>query len=319
MRKKILVIAALIITMLTAACGMSAEQIDSALTEIETNYQGGVYEQIPATLEKLDKAYNNMSDTQKSKFTELRPLVDNAVKNAPAIKEGLEKAQGNYDQKMYYEAQQELDQIKDYQMPPVEKTKYDDLQANVSSAICTWKITEALQKIEALYNSGDYDLAATTITELDISAATEEQKQQYQSLQNKINNSKLLVQAEGEYNGGSYTSASNTVSQIDAAYLSAEQNQRIGSLKQKITNAQAEAERKRKENSMPAYVRQLKKDLGVPDSLEVTYTVSEPYYWAAGERNLIWVTFYHNGNTVAGAQIDETTHEAVRSIMAYNG
>lgn len=237
MKRKMLVVAALIVVLLTAACGMSAEQIDSALAEIETSYQSGVYEQIPATLEKLDKAYNNMSDEQKSKFTELRPLVDNAVKNAPAIKEGLGKAQGNYDQKMYYEAQQELDKIKDYQMPPVEKTKYDSLQANVSNAIGTWKIAEALQKIEALYNSGDYDLAATTIAELDISAATEEQKQQHQSLQNKINNSKLLVQAEGEYNQKSYNSATSTISKIDTSYLTETQKQKMSSLKTKIADA----------------------------------------------------------------------------------
>ncbi len=83
--------------------------------------------------------------------------------------------------------------------------------------------------------------------------------------------------------------------------------------------AKAEAERKKKENSMPAYIREIKDSLGVPSNLDVTYKVSEPYYWDAGERNLILVDFYHNGQLVASVEADAVTYEHIRGILMYTG
>lgn len=83
--------------------------------------------------------------------------------------------------------------------------------------------------------------------------------------------------------------------------------------------AKAEAERKKKESSMPAYIREIKDSLGVPSNLDVTYKVSEPYYWSAGERNLILVDFYHNGQLVASVEADAVTYEHIRGILMYTG
>lgn len=83
--------------------------------------------------------------------------------------------------------------------------------------------------------------------------------------------------------------------------------------------AKAEAERKKKESSMPAYIREIKDSLGVPSNLDVTYKVSEPYYWSAGERNLILVDFYHNGQLVASVEVDAVTYEHIRGILMYTG
>lgn len=83
--------------------------------------------------------------------------------------------------------------------------------------------------------------------------------------------------------------------------------------------AEAAAERKKKENSMPAYIREIKDSLGVPSNLDVTYKVSEPYYWSAGERNLILVDFYHNGQLVASVEADAITYEHIKGILMYTG
>ena len=194
MRKVFLAVTAVFAAIMLTACAMSQEQIASSLVNLDNAYQAGTYEQAKEEIEKLDKAYNKMSEEQKSRFGELRASVENAVTNAAAIQDGLNNAQNFYDQKMYYEAQAELDKLKAYQIPPAEKAKFDGLQGNISTALGALKITESLQKIESLYNSGDYSAASAAMDGLDMSAATDEQNQKLVNLKQQI--SIAMVEAE---------------------------------------------------------------------------------------------------------------------------
>lgn len=231
MKKYVLILTAALTAIMLTACGMSKEQIAQSLTTLDSAYQNGSYDQAKAEVDKLDKEYNNMTDEQKIKFGELRSSVENAVLNASLIREALNNAQSFCDQKMFYEANAELDKISGYSFHPTEQAKYDELKNIITSSIETWEVTEELQKIEMLQNSGDYDLAMTTINNLDMSAATDNQRQQYDLLKNKINNSKILVIAENEYNHGRYSSALSTIATVNTAYLTAEQIQRLDTIK----------------------------------------------------------------------------------------
>ena len=61
-----------------------------------------------------------------------------------------------------------------------------------------------------------------------------------------------------------------------------------------------------------------KEALGIPDTADVTCTIGEPSYWAAGDRTLIYVSFEEDGDFVAGASFDADTLEAVRSVSMYS-
>ncbi len=67
-----------------------------------------------------------------------------------------------------------------------------------------------------------------------------------------------------------------------------------------------------------SFLTQTKKALGVPKSLDVTYEMSQPYYWTAGQRTVFNISFYHNGVRVAGAAFDHTGNP-VKDILMYNG
>ena len=250
MKRKILLVITLSLTFILTSCGMTPEEIDTALTDLNSAYESGTYDQAEQEIEKLDKSYKKMSDEQKNKFGELRNSVEYAASSAQSINDGLNNAQSFYDQKLYYEAQQELDKIsQNYKLPPSEQKKFDEKQVAIGEAIKSWKITEAFQKVETAFNGGDYTSAETNLSQIDVEILSEDQKQTYQTWQKKIDSAKALAQAESYYNKGSYTSASNTLSGVDTAYLTSEQNQKYGSLKEKIANAIAEAERKKKEIS----------------------------------------------------------------------
>ena len=45
MKRKILLIAAIAATIILSSCGMKVEEIDPALTNLTSAYQGGAYEQ----------------------------------------------------------------------------------------------------------------------------------------------------------------------------------------------------------------------------------------------------------------------------------
>ena len=58
-------------------------------------------------------------------------------------------------------------------------------------------------------------------------------------------------------------------------------------------------------------------NLGVPDSANVEYEVSETFYWEAGGRDFKTVTFIENGETVAYASVDPYTGELLKNIYKY--
>ena len=60
-------------------------------------------------------------------------------------------------------------------------------------------------------------------------------------------------------------------------------------------------------------------NLGVPESANVTYEVSETFYWEAAEREFKNVTFTENGEMVACADVDPCTGELLKGIYKYDG
>lgn len=63
----------------------------------------------------------------------------------------------------------------------------------------------------------------------------------------------------------------------------------------------------------------IKASLGIPAGKQLEIQQSEPYYWEAGERWLIQVDFYENGNYAAGAAFDRDTLEICANIYMYAG
>ena len=85
MKRKVLLIAAIAATVILSSCGMKVEEIDPALTNLTSAYQGGAYEQAETLVKDLKKAYRKMSDEQKSKFDELKPEVEYAISTVDAM------------------------------------------------------------------------------------------------------------------------------------------------------------------------------------------------------------------------------------------
>lgn len=196
MKKCYLILVAVFTAFMLTACGMSAEEIATYMTSLESSYQNGAYEQAQSEIKKLDKSTKNMTEEQKTKFNELKSSVEYAVTSSAAINEGLNNAQSQIDQKMYYEANQELDKIiATYTMPPAEQKKFDEKKAAVDNGIKRVKANEAMEKAEATLNSGDYEGASNELGNVDTSALSEEQQQKYQALQNKIATAKAEAEA----------------------------------------------------------------------------------------------------------------------------
>ncbi len=198
MKRKILLVVILSFIFILAACGMTTEEIDTAITQLDTAYQSGTYDEAKTEIEKLDKSYNKMSDEQKNKFGELRSSVEYAVASVQGINDSLNSVQNYYGQKLYYEAQQELDKISQiYKLPPNEQKKFDEKQTAVSQAITSWEITETIQKAEEFFNSGNYNSASDILSKIDTSNLTNEQNQKITSLKEKIASAKAEVESKG--------------------------------------------------------------------------------------------------------------------------
>lgn len=199
MKKYYLILVAVFTAFMLTACGMSSEEIATYMTSLETSYQNGTYEQAQSEVKKLEKSTKNMTEEQKTKFDELKLSVEYAVASLSAINKGLDNAQSNLDQKMYYEAVQELDKITaTYTMPPAEQKKYDEKKAAADKGIKSVKAGEVMQKAESALSSGDYNAASSELGNVDTSALTEEQNQKYQSLQTQITEAKAKAEAEAE-------------------------------------------------------------------------------------------------------------------------
>ena len=195
MKRKILLTVAVILTVMLSACGMSEEEIGTALSNINNEYQSGTYEQAQTEIVKLEKVTKKMTDEQKSKYDELKPLIEYAVQSSGEINNALNDAQGLCDQKMYYEASQALDKISmDYKLPPTEQKKFDEEKTTAENGIKTVKVTDALKNVESKYNGGDYDKATEELSKIDTSNLTDAQSQKYQSLQTNIANAKAAAE-----------------------------------------------------------------------------------------------------------------------------
>lgn len=66
-----------------------------------------------------------------------------------------------------------------------------------------------------------------------------------------------------------------------------------------------------------AFLEKIRKDLGVPDNLNVTAEVGDIVYWEGADTYIVRVSFLHNGEIVASASVDPNTGELARSIIAY--
>ena len=195
MKRKILLTVAVILTVMLSACGMSEEEIGTALSNINNEYQSGTYEQAQTEIVKLEKVTKKMTDEQKSKYDELKPLIEYAVQSSGEINNALNDAQGLCDQKMYYEASQALDKISmDYKLPPTEQKKFDEEKTTAENGIKSVKVTDALKNVETIYNGGDYDKATEELSKIDTSNLTDAQSQKYQSLQTNIANAKAAAE-----------------------------------------------------------------------------------------------------------------------------
>lgn len=195
MKKQCLILVAVFMAFMLTACGMSAEEISTYMTSLENSYQTGAYEQALSEIKKLDKSTKNMTEEQKTKFDELKSSVEYAVTSSAAINEGLNNAQSQIDQKMYYEASQELEKLTAaYTIPPAEQKKFDEKKTAVDNGIKAVKAAEALQNVENILNGGDYNTASDELVKIDTSVLSEEKQQKYQALQNKI----AIAKAEAE-------------------------------------------------------------------------------------------------------------------------
>ena len=195
MKRKILLTVAVILTVMLSACGMSEEEIGTALSNINNEYQSGTYEQAQTEIVKLEKVTKKMTDEQKSKYDELKPLIEYATQKSGEINNALNDAQSLCDQKMYYEASQTLDKIAtDYKLPPTEQKKFDEEKTTAENGIKSVKITDALKNVETIYNGGDYDKATEELSKIDTSNLTDAQSQKYQSLQTNIANAKAAAE-----------------------------------------------------------------------------------------------------------------------------
>ena len=195
MKRKILLTVAVILMVMLSACGMSDEKIGTALSNINNEYQSGTYEQAQTEIVKLEKVTKKMTDEQKSKYDELKPLIEYATQKSGEINNALNDAQSLCDQKMYYEASQTLDKIAtDYKLPPTEQKKFDEEKTTAENGIKSVKITDALKNVETIYNGGDYDKATEELSKIDTSNLTDAQSQKYQSLQTNIANAKAAAE-----------------------------------------------------------------------------------------------------------------------------
>ena len=60
------------------------------------------------------------------------------------------------------------------------------------------------------------------------------------------------------------------------------------------------------------------KNLGVPGSSDITWEIGRRYYWESGQVYFREVSFFENGEKVAGAFVDPRNGELLRNIWNYS-
>lgn len=121
----------------------------------------------------------------------------------------------------------------------------------------------------------------------------------YWPYQLELDGDKLYITYDGCEDDSVQTPCKGTINLKDYSF-SIDSNKTIPS---KLSNQQIET---------------LRKDLKVPDNLEVTVEQGNSYYWDAGGIWVINVAFLHNGQYVAEATVNVQTLEQVRNIMIYS-
>ena len=66
-------------------------------------------------------------------------------------------------------------------------------------------------------------------------------------------------------------------------------------------------------------VETVRKELGVPDDIDVTIAQRTPEYWDGGQRWLVDIEFYDGTTLIAAAAVDPQTTEPCRDIIRYTG
>lgn len=66
------------------------------------------------------------------------------------------------------------------------------------------------------------------------------------------------------------------------------------------------------------FVRNVKESLSVPDDAVVTCEIGDETYWDAAEKYYVNVSFFQDGEFVAGAKVDAKTGELLGNIYSYS-
>lgn len=67
-----------------------------------------------------------------------------------------------------------------------------------------------------------------------------------------------------------------------------------------------------------AFMETARMELGVPQYMDFTFEIGEPYYWKGGDMMVTPITFYQDGYTIAGADCDEDG-TPVKNMLPYTG
>lgn len=121
----------------------------------------------------------------------------------------------------------------------------------------------------------------------------------YWPYQLELDGEKLYITYDGCEDDSVETPCKGTINLKDYSF-SIDSNKTIPS---KLSNEQIET---------------VRKELKVPDNLEVTVEQGNSYYWSAGEVWVINVVFLHNGEYVAEATVNVETLEQVKNIRIYS-
>lgn len=236
------------LSLVLAACGLSPEEISSTMDAMKNEYQAGGYNEAYAHIETLDKAYKNMSDEQKSTYDEIKVQVEYAYNNAEDIKNKLSDVSAFIEQKLYYEANAEIEAlVNNYYLPPAEQTTYDSFKSAIDEGIRIVKINNVFNAVEKEFNNNNYDGVIEKLNSLDENVMTDEEKRTRDVWRNKAEELSKLITVRTNYDNGKYSTAASILSLIDTELLNDTQREQYDKLKRDIDVVVAEIKRKQEE------------------------------------------------------------------------
>lgn len=240
--------AAVCAVFLPASCGMSSEDITSVMDTMTEEYSAGNYEEAYEYIKELDRAYEKMTEEQKSAYDELKSLAEYAHDNAGAIFAKLDAVKGFIDQKVYYEANAEIEALaRGYALPADAQSVFDEYKAIVDAGIRDVTVNDIFTAVEAAFGNSDYDTAVSQLNGLAGIEMTEEQRARMEQWSGKLAALSGLIAAQTEYESGKYSDTLDMIGSIDISLLNDTQQEQAESLKQQAESALAEERRKREE------------------------------------------------------------------------